>query len=163
MHDPAQILVPPTPPPPPAQVLEQVPPVQTPPPRSLNRLKDEGLTMILEEKWLSTEDGAKREEVDQLLQAGGNVVVRGRKIQKKTLDDLKGWLAQLIFDITPSWIEVGDPLDKKKINVATRYWFGFISSILMPSQNESILRHTKFALLGSIIDHDDINLGLIIE
>ncbi|KAG5631460.1 hypothetical protein H5410_003177 [Solanum commersonii] len=55
----------------------------------------------------------------------------------RSLDVLKGWLAPLIFDNTPSTI--------------------------MPSQNDSIMCHAKEAFLGAMMSQRRIDLGLLIE
>jgi len=49
------------------------------------------------------------------------------------LEALKGWLSPLIYDFSPQWMVEGVSIEKKDMNITSKYWFGFISSTIIPS------------------------------
>uniref|UniRef100_M1DVM6 Polyprotein protein n=1 Tax=Solanum tuberosum TaxID=4113 RepID=M1DVM6_SOLTU len=127
-----------TSPPAPAQAIVLAPPVQGLPPQFMNILKAEEALGPQEKK-----PTAKFKPVDY-------VVVRGRKmmcdvndinavmecltrikddyqykIKTKTLENMKKWLAPLIYNGTPKWLIVGAPIEKKDLNMATRGTFAY--------------------------------------
>lgn len=83
-------------------------------------------------------------------------------LKETNLDGIKSWLAPTIGIRLPSSLEEGAIIEKKEMNVMAQFWFRFISSNLMPSQNELILQHSKIALVECIMDRRKLNLGSII-
>lgn len=84
-------------------------------------------------------------------------------IRTKTLGNTKNWLAPLIYHSTPKCLEIRPPIEKKYLNIAARFWFVFINSIIMPSYKESILRYAKASCLSYIINKMRIKLGMIMH
>lgn len=48
---------------------------------------------------------------------------------------MKKWLASLILGDDLKWLAKGAQIEKKDLNVATRYWFGFIINVIILSKN----------------------------
>lgn len=77
-------------------------------------------------------------------------------MQLKMFYDIKAWLDPMIGLPASLWLEEGAIIQKKKMYISTRFRFGYICYNLMPSQNESILQHSKVALDSYIMDHAKI-------
>ncbi|KAK4708588.1 hypothetical protein R3W88_029513 [Solanum pinnatisectum] len=82
---------------------------------------------------------------------------------KFKVDTHKEWPVPLIADFSPTWIAERAYIEKKDMNVVGHHWFGFISSNLMLSHNESIVRHPKEVLVGCIIDQINLNIGELVR
>lgn len=82
---------------------------------------------------------------------------------KASLDELKAWMVPLILETHPRWTEVEVSFAERDLSVATCYWFWFIRSSIMTSQNEIVLYLSKRTCLGLIISRKSINMGLIIQ
>uniref|UniRef100_M1DU85 Putative plant transposon protein domain-containing protein n=1 Tax=Solanum tuberosum TaxID=4113 RepID=M1DU85_SOLTU len=157
-----------------AQAVVLAPLVQGPPPKSMNILETEGQRTIIEEKprgpnipnWIREFYTSYRTLIPQRKKQAeafklvDYVVVLGKK--DKDSRKYEEMVGPTDTDDTPKWLGIGAPIDKKARNVAARYWFGIISSTIIPSQNESILHLTKEAYLSFIIDGTTLNLGMII-
>uniref|UniRef100_M1DLQ9 Putative plant transposon protein domain-containing protein n=1 Tax=Solanum tuberosum TaxID=4113 RepID=M1DLQ9_SOLTU len=151
------------------QELVLASPVQGPKHGSTNRSNADALRKIIEDKRLSiygTID--KYTEVREFYDAYSALVPQRKRLVSsfKEIDYVVVRGRMVAYDTeainTALGMSEGVPIEKKNLNIAARYWFGFISSTVMPSPNESILRHAKEAFLKCILEKTRINLRMII-
>ena len=74
-----------------------------------------------------------------------------------SLDDLKEWLAPLIYENTEKGIGVGDIIKKRDLNIVAKLWFCVTNSFIMPSMSMSYAFQKQLAFY---VYRRTIDLGL---
>uniref|UniRef100_M1DCI4 Putative plant transposon protein domain-containing protein n=1 Tax=Solanum tuberosum TaxID=4113 RepID=M1DCI4_SOLTU len=68
-----------------------------------------------------------------------------------SLDELKEWLAPMIYEDTERWIGVGAPIEKWDLNIATRFWRTIALGMLTSQEMAMRAKQTRTSLTFRIL------------
>lgn len=73
-----------------------------------------------------------------------------------------GWIASVIAKGTPAWVDPQHKIYKEDLTREGRYWLSFVTSRLVPTQNETEIAIEKALLIACIMTGIKIDVGALI-